>query len=264
MSERLCTRSAGLGTLARSGDSGMITWDTGVLGLCRCLPQVLVIALGGRRLSRGVEFSVDCRCGQTLAVQAAQAGTSMSCACGAHVKVPSLSKLRERAGKPAYETSTIDVIHGMLSRGELPSGGRCVVSGQATDDIVELQVEAERIYRAGDNVIWAAFLAVVVSPLFLLTAYQKPRPDFGRHTIVPTPLRVARLSRHGPTLRPKGIETLASHGPDLRKASRGVPACPGRNRDVRLIWRFSIRISVVAFAPTALRVARRFRTSKTR
>jgi len=139
-----------------------------------------------------VDFSLECSCGQTLVVKATQAGTTMLCPCGAQVKVPSLSKLRERAGQPAYETGTIDVILGMLKRGELPAGDRCAVSGDATEDVVELQVEAERIYRAGDNLKLAVILSVLVSPFFLLMAFfQKTRPDFGRETIVPTPLRVA-------------------------------------------------------------------------
>ena len=112
------------------------------------------------------------------------------CRCGAQVKVPSLSKLRELAGQHAYEASTIDVIHGMLQRGELPAGGPCAVSGEPTEDVVELHVEAERIYRAGDNCVYA-LLGVLVSPIFLLGLFQKPRPDVGRETIVSTPLRVA-------------------------------------------------------------------------
>ena len=82
-----------------------------------------------------MKSSVECSCGQILAVRVAQAGTTMLCGCGAQVKVPSLSKLRERGGQNAYEASTIDVIHGMLRRGELPTGDRCAVSGDPTGDV---------------------------------------------------------------------------------------------------------------------------------
>src|SRR6516162_8066048 len=94
-------------------------------------------------IASSMKFSVDCSCGQTLAVQVAQAGTTVLCSRGAQVKVPSLSKLRERAGQNAYEASTIDVIHGMLRRGELPTGDRCAVSGDPTGDVADLYVEAE-------------------------------------------------------------------------------------------------------------------------
>jgi hypothetical protein len=134
-------------------------------------------------------FSLECSCGETLAVQAAQAGTTIACRCGAQVKVPSLSRLRELAGEQPYEASTIDVILGMLKRGELPAGGRCAISGEPTQDVFELHVEAERIYTGGDNIVYLV-LALIVSPLFALGLFQKPRPAVGRETVVPTPLRV--------------------------------------------------------------------------
>jgi hypothetical protein len=137
-----------------------------------------------------MEFSVECSCGRALAVQTTQAGTTIVCPCGAQVKVPSLSKLRELAGQNAYEVSTIDVIQGMLRRGELPTGGSCAVGGDPTEDVLDLYVEAERIYPAGDRFVYA-WLGVLLSPILLLGLFQKPRPDVGRETIVPTPLRVA-------------------------------------------------------------------------
>jgi hypothetical protein len=152
-----------------------------------------------------MKFSVDCSCGQTLAVQVAQAGTTVLCSRGAQVKVPSLSKLRERAGQNAYEASTIDVIHGMLRRGELPTGDRCAVSGDPTGDVADLYVEAERTYRDTDNPFYA-WLGVLVSPILLLGLFQKPRPDVGRETIVPTPLRVA--AAYHPRVRRSGQKAL--------------------------------------------------------
>lgn len=152
-----------------------------------------------------MEFSVECSCGQILTVRVTQAGTTMLCRCGAQVKVPSLSKLRERAGQDAYEASTIDVIYGMLRRGELPTGDRCAVSGDPTEDVVDLYVEAERTYRARDNRIYA-WLGVLVSPILLFGLFQKPRPDVGRETIVPTPLRVA--AAYHPRVRRSGQKAL--------------------------------------------------------
>jgi hypothetical protein len=138
-----------------------------------------------------MSFTLNCSCGAILEVQATQAGTTVLCRCGAPVRVPSLGKLRELAGQPAYETSTIDVILAMLKRGELPAGGHCAISGVATDDVIDLQVEAERMHAAGDNMKWAVLGAICFSPIFLLVMFQKPPPDVGRETIVPTPLRVA-------------------------------------------------------------------------
>jgi hypothetical protein len=159
-----------------------------------------------------MEFSVECSCGHTLVVQAPQAGTTMLCRCGAQVKLPSLGKQRELAGLHAYEAGTIDVIHGMLRRGELPAGAHCAVSGEPTADVVDLSVEAERIYRSGDNRLYV-WLGVLVSPIFLFGILQKPRPDVGRERLVSTPLRVAaafhpRVRRSGQRALKRWLRTV--------------------------------------------------------
>jgi hypothetical protein len=151
-------------------------------------------------------FSLECSCcGRSLAVETTQAGTALLCECGVQVAVPSLGKLRELAGRSAYETGTIDVIHGMLRRGELPAGDRCAVSGGSTQDVIDLYVEAERIYRASDTRAFA-WLGVLLSPIFLLGLLQEPRPNVGRETIVPTPLRVA--AAYLPKVRRSGQRAL--------------------------------------------------------
>ncbi|QDV38532.1 hypothetical protein [Tautonia plasticadhaerens] len=152
-----------------------------------------------------MSFSLECSCGRSLAVQAAQAGTTLRCPCGAEVDVPSVGRLRELAGRLAYEAGTIDVIRGMLWRGELPAGDRCAISGESTDDVADLSVEAERIYPGGDHRAYA-WLGLLVSPILLLGLFQEPRPDVGRETIVPTPLRVA--SCYHPKLRRSGQRAL--------------------------------------------------------
>jgi hypothetical protein len=124
-------------------------------------------------------------------VQPSQSGTTIRCGrCGDQVQVPRLSKLREIAGKAPFEAGTIDAIHGMLRRGELPAVGRCAVSGMDTRDILDLYVEAERLHRSRDNRFYAT-LGLLVSPILLLGLLQKPRPDVGRETNVHTPLCVA-------------------------------------------------------------------------
>ena len=152
-----------------------------------------------------MKFTLECPCGRSLAVEGTQAGTSVPCGCGAPVRVPSFSKLREMAGQRPYETGIVDVIHGMLRRGELPAGDRCAVSGEPTDDLIELHVEAERIHPGGDDRAYA-WLGVLVSPILLLGLFRQPRPDVGRETVVPTPLRVA--AAHHPKVRSSGQRAL--------------------------------------------------------
>jgi hypothetical protein len=62
-----------------------------------------------------MSFSIDCDCGRQISVQASQAGTTIPCDCGATLRVPRLSRLRELAGQGAYESGTIDTIQRMLN-----------------------------------------------------------------------------------------------------------------------------------------------------
>jgi hypothetical protein len=159
-------------------------------------------------------YSLVCSCGRRLPVEASQAGTAVACPCGSQVPVPSISKLRELSGQEPYEVGTIDAIHGMLRRGELPAGDRCAVSGEPTGDFIELYVEAERMHPGGDNRVYYV-LGLLVSPILLLGLLRPSRPDVGRETIVPTPLRVA--SAYHPKVRKAGQRAL-------RRWLRSVPA----------------------------------------
>src|SRR4051794_36101257 len=51
------------------------------------------------RSATAAQFSLDCLCGRTIAVLASQAGSKVRCDCGAELDVPSLSRLRDLAGK---------------------------------------------------------------------------------------------------------------------------------------------------------------------
>jgi hypothetical protein len=160
-----------------------------------------------------MDYSINCQCGARLPVKASQAGTSITCSCGAVVAVPGLSKLRELAGHDAYETGPVDVIRNMFRRGELPSGGRCAVSGIATQDVIHLYVEAERVYSRSDQRLLHAWLGLLVSPILLAGMFQERRPDVGRETLVPTPLYVsaqhhARVCRAGQRALRKWLRTV--------------------------------------------------------
>lgn len=135
-------------------------------------------------------YSVDCACGRSLAVDASRCGSTVECPCEAAVIVPSLGKLRVSAGWGAYESGPVDVILGMIRRGELPAGDRCAISGRATCDVLDVHVEAERVHSRDDSKL-ELILGLLVSPILLLGLMRDPRPDVGRVTNVPTPLRVA-------------------------------------------------------------------------
>ena len=139
-------------------------------------------------------YSLKCGCGRSISVGADQAGMAAACECGGRVAVPSLGKLREMSGRDSYESGTIDIIVGMLKRGELPAGDRCAVSGEPTRDTIELSVEAERVHLGKDDTshLW---LALIWWPALLFGLGGRRTPDVGRQTIVPTPLRVEASQR---------------------------------------------------------------------
>lgn len=90
-------------------------------------------------MSMAGPYVVTFSCGQCLSVGADRAGTSIACDCGASVRVPSLSKLREQTGAAPYESGPLDTIRRMVSSGELPEG-TCAVSGRPTSDVLGLTV----------------------------------------------------------------------------------------------------------------------------
>lgn len=137
-------------------------------------------------------YAVDCPCGRSFDVQAGQAGSTLKCQCGADVRVPSVSKLREMAGKSAYEVGVIDRINGMIDRGELPAGGVCAVSGKNTGYVMQIYVHAEKFHRAEDKKM--LFLMPVAWLLLFYPSFafgRRYRPEgSGRDTWVRTPLFV--------------------------------------------------------------------------
>src|SRR5262245_45360110 len=92
-------------------------------------------------------FTLVCSCGRDLPVEASQAGTSVTCECGAQVTVPSLGKLRELSGQDSYESSTIDTIHRLVRQGELPAGCICALTGEPTQEVLDLYVMVPSAYK---------------------------------------------------------------------------------------------------------------------
>ncbi|MBI1324440.1 hypothetical protein GC170_14820 [bacterium] len=140
-------------------------------------------------------FALNCTCGRSFDVQAGQAGSTLKCQCGAEVQVPSVSKLREMAGKAAYEVGVIDQINGMIDRGELPAGGVCAVSGSKTEDVMEILVKTEKFQGARDFRAYAILgllfspIVFLLSPSMMVSRAQHPEGS-GRDTWVRTPLFV--------------------------------------------------------------------------
>lgn len=109
-----------------------------------------------------MEYQVLCQCGKTIPVKTDDSGTTIRCACGQGVAVPSLSRLRAAAGLNSYESGTIDTIRRMLAEGTLPWGETCAESGWPTKDVIELAVQCERFYAPQDRYLVAVFASLLV------------------------------------------------------------------------------------------------------
>jgi hypothetical protein len=152
---------------------------------------------GERSVGGGMKrYELDCTCGRTIVVVASQAGTKLTCECGQEIAVPSLSKLRVSAGANPYEVSVSDTIRRMILEGELPAGPGCEVSGEPTDDILELYVLVTREFVKKKGKGWYLVLGLLISPLFYFAffrqgGYGKLVPAAGSETAIPTPVRLA-------------------------------------------------------------------------
>lgn len=138
---------------------------------------------------------IVCDCGLSIGATASIAGMNVTCECGASVPVPSLGRLRELAGRHPYEVSTVDVIAGMIERGDLPAGDQCAVLGGPTLHVLVFQVEVERAFVERGPALLAlvaGLLAALAAPLFFFPLLWRERAGpRGRDTIVSAPLRVS-------------------------------------------------------------------------
>jgi hypothetical protein len=86
---------------------------------------------------------VQCECGATQDVPATMAGSSVACACGREIRVPSLSALKASAGQSAMSAEVR--IEELLRRGELPRETYCLVCKRATKDVSHCWTTCERV-----------------------------------------------------------------------------------------------------------------------
>jgi hypothetical protein len=156
------------------------------------------------------ECLIDCSCGSKVPATRAQAGSTITCACGGEVRVPSLSQLRERSGSAPYESSVADTIQGMVERGELPAGDVCALSGVPSQDVLHIWIVVPKAFEQREGwlgvLLWslwaplfsgavASALAGLFPRLFSKTVpIDKPIHEHHSARTVFAPLRVA--SRH--------------------------------------------------------------------
>lgn len=90
-----------------------------------------------------MKYETPCECGKALAVSAADAGSTLRCACGRNVDVPPLHMLRTKGGDAAIPH--INQVRAMLRSGALPGTRACAVCGTETDSRCRVKVVCERV-----------------------------------------------------------------------------------------------------------------------
>jgi hypothetical protein len=90
-----------------------------------------------------MDYEVRCECRKTLGVSAADAGSSVRCACGRNVDVPPLHMLRTAAGEQGVSPAV--QLQGMLLKNELPGTQRCACCHRDTDHLIRVSVVCEEV-----------------------------------------------------------------------------------------------------------------------
>jgi hypothetical protein len=145
----------------------------------------------GRRSAPAAEFLLDCPCGKAVTVVASKAGSTVTCECGAEVKVPSLGRLREMAGKDRYESGPGDTIRRMIRSGELPAGTTCAVSRKATGDFIELEILVPRYFKNTEIADRRMILLFGTLGALYNTVFRRPQIEKEGALIVRAPILVA-------------------------------------------------------------------------
>lgn len=89
-----------------------------------------------------MSYEVRCECGKAHVVGAADAGSSLRCACGRTVDVPPLHQLRASVGEEALSPAVR--IQSLLLAGQLPGTNLCAVCSATTSKRVVIGIECER------------------------------------------------------------------------------------------------------------------------
>ena len=140
-----------------------------------------------------MEYLVLCQCGQKVPVKVQDAGTTIRCACGRDVAVPSLSRLWTMSGIGAYEARAIDTVRRMLAEKSLPWGETCARSGRPTDDEAWLQVQLDPDDGWRDSIWnWAGLIYTCGVLVILFGILFKPFGARDPDNVVILPLRLER------------------------------------------------------------------------
>ena len=148
---------------------------------------------------RHMKYSVECKCGRTLPVEATQAGSTLVCTgCSQPVPVPRLSALRVAAGETAIPLNAAERVRQAVHDGTLPSNSVCPVTGSLADSTAIFLIRCEIAWRKNAEpstaqvIVFGLLLGWVGVLIALLRGRGNGETEIqGRETVVKAPLRVS-------------------------------------------------------------------------
>lgn len=136
-------------------------------------------------------YPVACECGKEQAVTGGQAGSSLPCACGRTMEVPSLGALKRSVGQASI-SADLEIKH-RLAEGSLPLEDDCVLCGAATRNVVMTRVVCEQAEKR-DRIPWWYWLLIPIGlwvAVLVLVAYARGESrTLGRDVTFRLPVRV--------------------------------------------------------------------------
>lgn len=144
-----------------------------------------------------MDYEVRCECRKRIEVSAADAGSSLRCACGRNVDVPPLHMLRTAAGEQAVSPAL--QLQGMLLKNELPGTRNCACCHRDTDHQIRVSIVCERVtVNDRGTATPEAVLGCLVFGLLGWLAMQRRAEEVerGREVSFIVPLRVCEVCDH--------------------------------------------------------------------
>jgi hypothetical protein len=142
------------------------------------------------------------------------AGTTVACACGENVEVPSLARLKASVGESAVSADF--ELEQRAAAGDLPPETACVMCGRHTDHTIRTTIECDKRRTDGGQPKWweiviAWFLNFWIL-VFLITSRRLRESEHGQDVIFTVPIRACESCAVGVTT-PAAVRNLLLRTP---------------------------------------------------
>lgn len=165
-----------------------------------------------------MKYEVRCECSKSHAVSAADAGSSLKCACGRALDVPPLHVLRASKGETGG--SPLWAIQAGFFSGELPGPPICACCGRDTTRQISVSVMCEQGASGAPAVARQVASGCFMVGLMFLTGLFV----FSRDVVGPSGGDSSGLSVTVPVFLCEACDGSVTTVPAIRKALNGTPA----------------------------------------